>query len=196
MQTFLGSAMTGRRLMSLRKVSSCIDFVESILESGESVVIVSEFVETIEALRTHYGSQCCIVKGGMDDNKKTKSVDEFQAGRKKICLLSLSAGGVGITLTKSEKMVIMDFDWTPANMIQVEDRICRIGQKNPCNIYYLYGADCYLDSYFVEMLTEKNKNIDKVVDMADNQLDLMDSRETGQSFMEYLKEKLGVAFGK
>ena len=38
------------------------------------------------------------------------------------------AGGLGLTLTRAHNMIICDYDWTPSNMVQVEDRICRSGQ--------------------------------------------------------------------
>lgn len=188
--TFMGLAMTGRRLMSNNKLNDCIELANTMLEAEESVVIVSEFVETINKLKEIYKDDCCTIVGGMSDIAKEKAKMAFQNGEKKICAVNTVAGGVGLTLTKASNMIICDFNWTPANMIQVEDRICRIGQENPCNIYYLYGDDCILDKYFVDMITDKNGNIDLVVDQIDNQMDLKDTRSNNTSFLDYLKDRL------
>lgn len=188
--TFMGLAMTGRRLMSEQKVNDCVEMANTLLEAEESVVIVSEFKDTIEKIKEIYKDDCCVIAGGMSDKAKQQSIDDFQSGKKHICAVNTVAGGVGITLTKASNMIICDFDWTPANMIQVEDRICRAGQENPCNIYYLYGDDCILDKYFVDMITDKNGNIDLVVDKSENGMDLKNEKANNSNFLEYLKEKL------
>lgn len=98
----------------------------------------------------------------------------FQNGQYKVCALNIVAGGVGITLTRAHNMIICDYDWTPGVMVQVEDRICRSGQTEPCIINYLYGDGCLIDEIFIEMITDKNANIDKVVDGTENTLNLRD----------------------
>lgn len=188
--TFMGLAMTGRRLMSNQKLSDCTELCNTMLEAEESVVIVSEFKETIDKIKDIYKDDCCTIVGGMSDNAKQQAIDDFQSGKKHVCAVNTIAGGVGITLTKASNMIICDFNWTPANMIQVEDRICRAGQENPCNIYYLYGEDCILDKYFVEMITDKNGNIDLVVDNSENAMNLTADKEANTNFLDYLKEKL------
>lgn len=50
-------------------------------------------------------------------------------------LLSLLAGGVGITLTGANHMILLEPSWNPQNECQVFDRIHRIGQKKPVQIY-------------------------------------------------------------
>ena len=188
--TFMGLAMTGRRLMSEYKLHDCKELCDTLLEAEESVVVVSEFKETIDKIAEYYKDDCCSIVGGMSDVAKQQAIDDFQSGKKHVCAVNTIAGGVGITLTKASNMIISDFNWTPANMIQVEGRICRSGQKNPCNIYYLYGDDCILDKYFVEMITDKNGNINLVVDNAENDMNLTADREENTSFLDYLKKKL------
>lgn len=188
--TFMGLAMTGRRLMSEKKVNDVVDLANSILSSEESVVIATEFTDTVDKLKEIYGDNCCTIVGGMSDSAKQQAIDDFQNGTKKVCVMNVIAGGVGVTLTKAHNMIVADFDWTPANMIQVEDRICRAGQENMCNIYYIYGQDCVLDKYFVDMITSKNGNIDLVVDKAENGLDLSNARNNNSTYLNALKEMM------
>lgn len=99
---------------------------------------------------------------------------------------------VGITLTKAHNMVICDYDWTPANMTQVEDRICRTGQDKACNIFYILHDKAILDDIFLKMLTSKSANIDLVVDQAENTVDLLAMKESraANDFLSRLKEKV------
>jgi len=196
--TYMGLAMTGRRHLSKCKTDAAIEFAETILEGDESVVLVAEFNETLQAMMEHFGDNACCIKGGMPDSAKQQAIDEFQSGQKKVCCINLIAAGVGITLTKAHNMVVCDYDWTPANMTQVEDRICRTGQTEPCNIFYICHEKAILDQIFMEMITDKSANIDKVVDNAENTVDLVsmyeggarEKAEKGGDFLERLKAKI------
>ena len=65
-------------------------------------------------------------------------VDRFQENPKaRLFVMSLS-GATGITLTAAHRMRVVEPDWSPSNMTQIEDRIWRIGQEQPCDIGYLF----------------------------------------------------------
>ena len=186
---FMGKAMKGRRLLSRIKIAPTIDLAESYVNSGESVVIVTEFTETLEKIATHFGNNACKICGGMTDKEKQKSIDDFQAGIKQVCVINMIAGGVGVTLTKAHNMIVCDYDWTPANMIQVEDRICRAGQKECCNIYYMYCENSKLDRAFVRMITKKAEDVDKVVDNSENTNDFEKTKNESILYYEYMSKQ-------
>jgi SWI/SNF-related matrix-associated actin-dependent regulator 1 of chromatin subfamily A len=194
-QTFMGLAMSGRNLLSQCKIKSAIELAETHLNAEESVVIVSEFNETLDKLQEKFGDDACCIRGGMSDKAKQQAIDDFQSGKKSVCLLNMKAGGVGITLTKAHTMIMCDYDWTPANMTQVEDRICRTGQEHLCNIEYLHFPNSTLDNVFIEMITNKSEIIDKVVDDAENSVDLHNARNSNSTFIDNLKAKIEAEGG-
>ena len=110
----------------------------------------------------------------MSEKEKEKAKEEFQSGKKKVCVLNLKAGGVGHTLTRAKTMIVIDYEWLPGDMVQVEDRICRTGQTDECMIYYIYCEKSIFDNYFIDMITSKSENIDKVVDNSENNYNLVD----------------------
>ncbi len=57
--------------------------------------------------------------------------------RDKAQICSLKAGGVGSTMTAASDVLMVEQDWTPANLDQAEDRAHRMGQKNAVNVTYL-----------------------------------------------------------
>jgi SNF2 family DNA or RNA helicase len=156
------------------------------------IVIVTQFNETMDAFKRRFGDNASYIRGGMSDRRKQKAIDDFQSGKTNICVINTIAAGVGITLTRSHNMIICDYDWTPANMTQVEDRICRSGQTEPCNIYYVYFEDALIDKVFVDMITTKSANIDRTVDGIENTVDLVSARSSG-SYLDNLKAELKAA---
>ena len=183
---YLGKAMKGRRLLSKNKIRPAIDLAENYINSEESIVIVTEFRETLDKIAGYFGNNACTICGDMTDKAKQKAIDDFQSGRKKVCVINVVAGGVGVTLTRAHNMIICDYDWTPSNMVQVEDRICRSGQTECCNIYYLYCENALLDKAFISMITHKSENVDKVVDNSENTTDLESAKNSNKMYYEYL----------
>ena len=201
---YLGLAQTGRRLLSISKVKPAIEYADTLLDDEESVVLVTLFDESMEIMKKYYKDRGCYIHGGMSDKAKQKAIDDFQTGKKNVCCINLLAGGIGVTLTQAHNMIIFDFDWTPANMTQVEDRICRTGQGEHCNIFYLVHERSLFDIVFMGMLSEKSRNIDLVVDAADNTMDMREMKASenlgaggAKEFIERLqalamKRRLGV----
>ena len=52
-----------------------------------------------------------------------------------VFLLSSKAGGVGLNLQASSKIILFDIDWNPAHDIQAMARCWRPGQKHETHIY-------------------------------------------------------------
>jgi SNF2 family DNA or RNA helicase len=103
------------------------------------------------------------------------------------------AGGVGVTLTKAHTEIIIDYSWVPADMAQVEDRICRSGQTECCMIYYVYCNNSVFDQVFIRMLSDKSSNIDTVVDGAEegeNSYNLTAEKLENSTYMDLLKAEI------
>ena len=54
-----------------------------------------------------------------------------------ICLLTTGVGGVGLTLTGADRVVVFDPSWNPCSDDQAVDRAYRIGQKKDVVVYRL-----------------------------------------------------------
>lgn len=165
----LALLMKARQCLAVSKVKETQDFVSDLLESGESVVVVTCFTEVVEKLTAKFKDISCKVVGGMSDKEKQKSIEDFQNGKKQLIILNMVAGGVGITLTKAHLMVINDFSWVPGEIVQVEDRICRSGQKELCLIYYMTADGVDVEKRILTSLTKKSDTINAAVDGGDNE---------------------------
>ena len=64
-------------------------------------------------------------------------------------LISLKAGGTGLTLTAADHVYLMDPWWNPAVEDQAADRAHRIGQENPVLIQRMVARDTVEDRILV-----------------------------------------------
>jgi len=127
-----GSAFTSERS---HKLSRLAEMIEEVVESGESVLVFSQFTEIGEALeryvRQTLHTNTYYLHGGTSAKRREQMIAEFQDPETEpsVFLLSLRAGGVGITLTKANHVFHFDRWWNPAVEDQATDRAFRIGQR-------------------------------------------------------------------
>jgi len=88
-----------------------------------------------------------------------------------VMLLSLKAGGVGITLTAADHIYILDPWWNPAAEDQAADRAHRIGQENPVFIHRLVARDTVEDK-ILQLQKKKRALAEGVIGDAGGNADL------------------------
>jgi SWI/SNF-related matrix-associated actin-dependent regulator 1 of chromatin subfamily A len=156
-----------RRELAHAKIPFVIEHITDIVESNGKVVVMAHHREVVDALQNHFGLAAVKLYGGMSDVEKENSVTRFQNDQTcKIFVGSIRAAGVGITLTAAAKVVFAELDWTPANMMQAEDRCHRIGQTESVLVQHLV-FDGSLDARMAEILVEKMAIIGAALDETD-----------------------------
>ena len=71
--------------------------------------------------------------------------------------------GTGVTLTSASYMIFLDSPWTSALCEQCEDRIHRIGSKNPVFIYYLWTNNTF-DMQVKQIIEDKSLLENYIID--------------------------------
>jgi len=107
------------------------------------------------------------IDGDTPTEKRHEYVKGFQAGEYQVAVLSMLAAGTGITLTSASHVIFAELYWTPGVLLQSEDRVHRIGQKNPCHIQYVIAKDT-LDPYLYKSIQWKLDTIDDCLDQRDD----------------------------
>ena len=156
-----------RKELAIAKIPFVIEYVQSMIDEGEKVVVMAHHREVVDKIQNEFGLQAVKLYGGMSEIDKSNNVDRFQNDPSCMVFIgSISAAGVGITLTAAQKMVFAELDWTPANMLQAEDRIHRIGQSGNALIQQLV-FDGSLDAKMAETLVRKMGIIERALDKMD-----------------------------
>lgn len=160
----LARLMRARMVLATQKVGETISFAKEFVDNGDKVVLVTCFTEVANILENAFAGNCVKIVGGMSDTAKEAAKELFQTGAPQVMVLNIIAGGVGLTLTAAHDLIINDYDFVPGNIIQVEDRICRSGQTEVSNIYYITAQGADVEEDFVNMLTYKSDTINAAVD--------------------------------
>lgn len=168
------SILSSNETLTSAKLNRAIDLAKEILDTGEKVVIFSEYKAPLDILMNElkeYNPLLCT--GDVKDTIISENVDKFQNEEtNKVMCATISKMGTGITLTKASYAIFIDSSWTAAVNVQAEDRIYRIGSKSPVFIYYLWTKDT-IDERVKEIVTDKEAISDFIVDskISDNTLE-------------------------
>jgi SWI/SNF-related matrix-associated actin-dependent regulator of chromatin subfamily A-like protein 1 len=151
-----------RSIIAKEKAEATIRLSDKLLSEGESIVIFSNFDSVIKKVLAHYGEDAVRVTGKDSAKKRQEAVNLFQSGNKKVIVCNLIAGGVGITLTRGSHLIMNDFSWLPAEHLQAEDRIHRIGKEEECYIHYMYTSDT-IDEKMAKTLEKRLNSISRTL---------------------------------
>jgi SNF2 family DNA or RNA helicase len=136
--------------------------------SGEKVLIFSQFVEEpfgARRLARELGDfRPLLLIGSLEPGERAAVVAEFERDpTRRLMILSLRAGGLGLNLAVASCVFHFDRWWNPAVETQAEDRVHRIGQHRPVQVFaYISGGT--LEERIDEILTEKRALFADVID--------------------------------
>jgi superfamily II DNA or RNA helicase len=157
-------SVTINRLMKIRqviaseKVPYTCELIDKVLEQGKKVIVFTNFTSSLDMLHEKYKKNSVTLDGRMSKEKRQQNVDKFQNEDKvKIFISNIKAGGVGITLTSAEVVIMNDLSFVPSDHSQAEDRAYRYGQKNSVLVYYPIFENTI--EMIVYNILQKKKNV-------------------------------------
>ena len=110
---------------------------DGIIAKGEKVVIACCYDEEIYTLKEYYGDKAVLFNGKCSLKQKDAAVEAFMGDENvKVFLGNIASAGVGITLTSATNLIFSDMSYVPSDNEQMQDRVHRIGQTKPVDIYY------------------------------------------------------------
>jgi superfamily II DNA or RNA helicase len=146
----------GHDASSSSKIDLLLDCLERSIEQGHRALVFSQWTSLLDKIEPHLtaeGIQYSRIDGSTQG--RGELVERFQSpDGPPVMLLSLKAGGLGITLTRADHVYIVDPWWNPAVEDQAADRAYRIGQENPVIVHRLVAKDT-IEARILELQSAK-----------------------------------------
>jgi hypothetical protein len=155
---------TYRKEIGSEKAVAAIPYISLVLENPEeSLLIFGIHKEALAILASELKEfQPLVITGDTLMGDRHELVKEFQTNpEKRVMILNVQAGGVGLTLTKATRVVFLEAPWTPSEISQAEDRNHRIGKVGTTLVDFLVYENS-LDAYVLNSVLSKRKIIDKL----------------------------------
>ena len=156
--------------------------IEEALSEENSLLVFSQFTEIgaqlAVMLRDKHACPVHYLHGGTSRRQRESMIENFQDPNSppSIFVLSLRAGGVGITLTRANHVFHFDRWWNPAVENQATDRAYRIGQEKTVFAHKMITLGS-LEERIDEMIEAKKSLAESIVGSDENWITEMDNEE-------------------
>lgn len=150
------------------KIEKAIDLMSDIFEKypDEKIILFSQFTGFFDLMKLvldKQGIEFLRYDGSMSIDSKNNTIKEFYQGNKRLLMLSLRAGNVGLTLTCASHVIIMDPFWNPFVEEQAMDRAYRIGQQREVYVHRIL-IEGTIERRIMDLQTKKKEIINAALD--------------------------------
>jgi superfamily II DNA or RNA helicase len=147
------------------KFDYLIDALEHDIDPDEKVLVFSQYPKkSLTHLETELAKyDPYVFAGGLSAKQRDEVVEKFQVDDKQIMLMSVKAGGLGLTITRANHIFHLDLWWNPAVGKQAEGRAYRFGQERTVFVTTLYTVDT-IEERIYRILSEKRRLFETVID--------------------------------
>ncbi|XP_022680894.1 protein CHROMATIN REMODELING 24 isoform X2 [Setaria italica] len=123
------------------KLSFIMSLLRNLVKEGHHVLIFSQTRKMLNLIQEAIlleGYKFLRIDGTTKVSERERIVKDFQEGPgAPIFLLTTQVGGLGLTLTKATRVIVVDPAWNPSTDNQSVDRAYRIGQTKDVIVYRL-----------------------------------------------------------
>lgn len=146
----------------LAKSLATLQFIENLheIDDQKNIIVFARHKDVLEFYKNHLGG--CYLHAGLSVEERGALVEYFQRSKGVILVSSIEIGSVGLTLTSADTMVFAELTPSATQIIQAEDRIHRIGQRNNVNIYYPVTLGS-IDYHLAKLIVRKAQVTDTVL---------------------------------
>jgi SNF2 family DNA or RNA helicase len=166
------------------KLSTLKDSLQEIVESGESALVFTQFLQTLNhtvELLQEAGLPVFALHGGIPAKQRQKLLTEFvQHTGGAILVMTLKTGGVGLNLTKASYVFHLEPWWNPAAEDQASDRAHRMGQTKAVQVFK-YIMHESLEEKIEDLQSRKDRKFAALFSEVEKESEVLANGATGQS---------------
>lgn len=121
------------------KLEALLESLQEIIESGESALVFTQFLQTLERtekLLRAAGIPVFVLHGAIPTKQRQKILKDFnETAGGAVLVMTLKTGGVGLNLTKASYVFHLEPWWNPSVENQATDRAHRLGQNKAVQVF-------------------------------------------------------------
>ncbi|MGB3699172.1 MAG: DEAD/DEAH box helicase [Gordonia sp. (in: high G+C Gram-positive bacteria)] len=140
-----------------------------LIDEGHSALVFSSFTGFLKLVAARLDAQdipYSYLDGSTAAAKRGEQIEQFAAGRTRVFLISLKAGGFGLNLTAADYCFMTDPWWNPAAENQAVDRAHRIGQHRAVTVYRMVSTGT-VEEKVIDLQKRKRALFDALLDDGD-----------------------------
>lgn len=157
----------------MAKLPAIIRRLDSFLadDLAGKVLVFAHHVDVLRGIAAHLLSRevdYVYIDGSVSAAERHHRAVAFQKqASKRVAVLGITAAGMALTLTAASTVFFAELYWTPAALLQAEDRAHRIGQLKEVTIIYFLSQGT-IDDHLWPLLRKKMQVLGEFVEGQDN----------------------------
>lgn len=146
------SSTSSNNLQASCKTAFVLDLLKILIPAGHRTLIFSQSCKMLDILEVAVQAEnwpSCRIDGSVEAEERQARVNVFQRDATiPVFLLTSQVGGLGLTLTGADRVIIVDPAWNPSVDSQSVDRAYRIGQTKNVVVYRLISCGTVEDKIY------------------------------------------------
>jgi SWI/SNF-related matrix-associated actin-dependent regulator 1 of chromatin subfamily A len=156
-----------RRELGVAKADYAVELINASVRAADGPLVVF-FQHTdvrnklLQLLRPY---RLAVIDGKTPPGKIREARSIFDANELDILLVQLDAGGVGLNLTRSHRVIVTELPWTAVTLFQAIKRVHRIGQTAPCQAILIQAQNIWLEDLLAKTVSRKAHAADQLLNL-------------------------------
>lgn len=158
--------LRARQKIEALKLPTIIELTRDHIESGSSVVVFTNFKDSLNLLAAELGAKC-LIHGDQTLAERDAAIELFQQNKERLIICQIQSGGVGISLHdttgKYPRVSIISPSWSAQDIAQALGRIYRANTKSAVIQKVVYCANT-VEEQICQVIQEKLNNYSQIND--------------------------------